>query len=98
MAKFIHELETLLAYPKLSSIQIVRDSIDPIKKTSAQLRLSAQERLLTAVNEQNQATIAEALQLFYNLKSLPETVLMVIDNAVKHTGEISAVSSDVYAF
>jgi hypothetical protein len=63
MAKIVQELETLLRSPALSSLAIVKESTGTIKRVGSQLRSSSQEQLLNALNEQNQATIAECLQV-----------------------------------
>ena len=81
-AKLISELESLLKNPKLVKIQIINHSITNIKLFGQNLRLLAQDRLLEAIQEKNQAAIANSLQVFYNLDSLPEIILMVIDHMV----------------
>jgi chaperonin cofactor prefoldin len=63
MAKIIQELETLLRSPALSSLAIVKSQTEIIKRMGSQLRSLSQERLLNALDEQNQATVAECLQV-----------------------------------
>lgn len=81
-AKLISELENLSTNPKLLEIQMISKSITSIKLFGQSLRLLAQDRLLEAIKDKNQAAIANSLQVFYNLDSLPEITLMVIDNMV----------------
>jgi hypothetical protein len=63
MAKIIYELEAMLRLPTLSSLAIVKGQMESIKRLGSQLRSSAQEKLLTALDEQNQTTVAECLQV-----------------------------------
>lgn len=65
MAKIVIELETLLQIPTLASLEIVKKQIDGIKRLGSQLRSIAQEKLLESLEEQNQATIAECLQVLF---------------------------------
>jgi hypothetical protein len=51
--------------------------------------LQAQERLLLALRERNQATVAACLQIYFNLQSLPEIVLLAVDHTVRQTVELS---------
>ena len=55
----------------------------------------AQDRLLSAVCDKNQAAIASSLQVFYNLDSLAEVLLLVIDATVKHTVDASRAALDI---
>ena len=63
MAKLINELETLMDKDPLRNIDFVKDSISSIKACGIQLRSKAQESLLTALKEKNQASIAVGLQV-----------------------------------
>jgi hypothetical protein len=78
MAKIVQELETLLRSPALSSLAIVKDQVETIKRIGSQLRSSSQEQLLAALNEQNQATIAECLQVPPPPSSLPPSLSRLI--------------------
>ena len=63
MAKLINELETLMDKDPLRNIDFVKGSISSIKACGIQLRSKAQESLLTALKEKNQASIAVGLQV-----------------------------------
>ena len=82
-AKTLNELERLLLNPKLVEIKYVADCVTNIKLFGKNIRLLAQDRLMSSVVEKNQAAIASSLQVFYNLQSLPEVILMIIDSTVK---------------
>lgn len=86
----LSELEKLLTIPKLTKINIVSDSIGSIKLFGENIRKLSQERLITSILEKNQASIASCLQVFYNLESLPEVILLVIDTIVRQTVELSS--------
>ena len=88
-AKTLNELETLLENEQLSKIKLVSLSAMDIKIFGRNLRQLAQDRLLAAVEEKNQAIIASTLQIFFNLQSLPAVVMLVVDTAVKRTVEKS---------
>jgi hypothetical protein len=88
-AKTVNELETLLGNQKLLEIKLVADCASTIKLFGQNIRLLAQDKLLTAITEKNQASIASCLQVFYNLRTLPEVIILVIDTAVKRTAEAS---------
>ncbi len=88
-AKTLSELERLLLNPKLLEIKFVSDCVNTIKQFGTSIRLLAQERLLSAIVDKNQAVIASSLQVFYNLDSLPEIVMLVVDQTVKSTVEAS---------
>ena len=63
MAKLLNELETLMDKDPLQNIDFVKDSISSIKSCGIRLRSKAQESLLTALKEKNQASIAVGLQV-----------------------------------
>lgn len=93
-AKTLNELEKLLINPKLMEIKFVNDSSTNIKLFGKNIRLLAQDRLLSSITEKNQASIASSLQVFYNLQCLPEIVMMVIDISVKKTADLSREALD----
>lgn len=66
---------------------MIRSSAAAIKQFASSIRVLAQNRLLEAAAEKNQAAMANYLQVFYNLDSLPEIVMMAIDQNVKLTLE-----------
>eukprot|EP01038_Epipyxis_sp_PR26KG_P011157 gene11157-14969_t len=88
-AKTLSELEKILKNQRLLEIKFVAENVTNIKLFGQNLRLLAQDRLLQAIADKNQASIASSLQVFYNLESLPEVILMVIDHIVKQTVELS---------
>jgi hypothetical protein len=49
---------------------------------------------LSALADRNQAYVAASLQVFFNLQSLPEVVLLAIDATVKETAELTRDSLD----
>jgi len=61
-----------------------------IRNYGQQLRGIAQERLLIALKERGQATVAACLQIFFNLNSLPEILLVAIDSTVTQTSQLSS--------
>lgn len=63
MAKTVHEMESLVRIPQLAAVKIVAAEIPGLRRLGQQLRSSAQERLLVALNEQNQATVGDCLQV-----------------------------------
>lgn len=63
MAKIIQELEMLLRSPALSALAVVKGQVENIKRLGSQIRSVSQERLLVALDEQNQSTVAECLQV-----------------------------------
>lgn len=88
-AKTLYELECLLETPSLMTVEYVVKYVPGIRQFGEQIREKAQERLLSALKERNQATVAASLQIFFNLKSLPQIVLLAIDTTVKHTVDLS---------
>lgn len=84
-ARTIAELESLLTNPKLLEIQIVHKSVNEIKTFSNNIRILSQTNLFQAIEEKNQLEISNFLQVFYNLESLYEINLLVIDHFVKKT-------------
>lgn len=97
IAKYVNELEGLLNQPSLQNITIVMDQTSPIRSFGLQLRQVAQERLLVALRERNQATMAGCLQIFFNLQSLPEILLLAIDSTVRFAVELSREALDLEA-
>ena len=91
------ELEKLLTNAPLLEIKLVADCASQVKSFGKNIRLLAQDRLLAAILEKNQASIANSLQVFYNLESLPEIILLVVDSTVKRTVEGSRTALDVEA-
>lgn len=94
-AKTVSELEKLLLNPSLVEVKLVGACAEEIKAFGQGVRLKAQEKLLGAIAEKNQAAIANSLQVFYNLDSLAEILLLVIDVTVKSTVERSRTALDV---
>ncbi len=88
-------LEKLLQSPRLLEVQLVSDCALSIKTFGKDIRILAQDRLLKAISEKNQASIASSLQVFYNLESLPEVILLAIDSAVHRTVENSRSALDI---
>jgi len=96
-ARTVSELEKLLANAPLLEIKLVADCASQVKSFGKNIRLLAQDRLLAAIQDKNQASIANSLQVFYNLESLPEIILLVVDSTVKRTVEGSRAALDVEA-
>lgn len=97
IAKYVNELEGLLNQPALQNIAIVMEQVSPVRSFGLQLRQVAQERLLVALRERNQATMAGCLQIFFNLQSLPEVLLLAIDSTVRFAVELSREALDLDA-
>ena len=96
-AKTVSELEKLLTNPPLVEIKLVADCASQVKAFGKNIRLLAQDRLLASIQEKNQASIANSLQVFYNLESLPEIILLVVDSTVKRTVDGSKAALDIEA-
>eukprot|EP01039_Chlorochromonas_danica_P010063 gene10063-11137_t len=94
-AKTISELEKLLSQPQLLEIQIIQRAAPSIKSFASHIRILAQEKLIEAIKEKNQAAMANYLQVFYNLDSLPEVIIAVIDQMTKVTLEGARDSLDL---
>lgn len=90
IAKTVQELEHLLLSPQLVTLQVVKGQVAQIRTFGGQLRELAREKLLGALRDQDQTTVADCLQVYFNLHSLPQAVLMAIDATVKDTIELSA--------
>ena len=91
------ELEKLLTNAPLVEIKLVADCASQVKAFGKNIRLLAQDRLLASIQEKNQASIANSLQVFYNLESLPEIILLVVDSTVKRTVDGSKAALDIEA-
>jgi hypothetical protein len=94
-ARTISELEKLLQIPQLLEVRLVAASAGEVRALGKSVRLLAQEKLTAAVREKNQAGIASSLQVFYNLESLPEVLLLVVDSTVKRAVEASRAALDL---
>ena len=94
-AKILHELEQLISITELQSIDIVAEHAASIRTFGKQLREASKERLLAGLKDRNQAVVADCLQIFFNLNSLPEIVLLAIDTAVRSTSDVSGASIDL---
>jgi hypothetical protein len=94
-AKTLHELEALIAIPSLLAIEMVAGHAGSIRAFGQQLREASKERLLAGLRDRNQAVVADCLQIFFNLHSLPEVVLLAIDTAVRATADVSTASIDL---
>lgn len=94
-AKTLHELEQLIKVPQLQAVHMVVQHAPSIRTFGEQLREASKERLLVALRDRNQAVVADCLQIFFNLQSLPEIVVLAVDNAVRATSDISSASIDL---
>ena len=91
-ARSVHELETLLFNEEdtaLSKVSIVALEIPKLKKIGGALRACAKEKMLTALKERNQASLGAALQVFFNLGTLDEMILLAIDYIVTESIKFS---------
>jgi hypothetical protein len=88
-------MEKLLCNPALLEIKCVSDYAPTVRTFGSSVRMLAQERLLAAIVEKNQAAMANSLQVFYNMDSLPEILLLVVDSTVKRTVDASRAALDV---
>jgi hypothetical protein len=88
-AKIVAELEKLLMIPHIQGIQLIADNIPTIKNFGSNIRMLAQSKLLEAISEKNQAAMAHYLQVFFNLESLPEILLISVDQTVRMAAEAS---------
>lgn len=94
-ARTLHELEQLVAAPSLQGLEMVSAHAFGIRTFGSQLREASKERLLVGLRDRNQAVVADCLQIFFNLHSLPEIVLLAVDSAVRATVDISGASIDL---
>lgn len=62
-AKPLLELETLITHPHLQGIEFVSKSVPYVRDFGVDLRHQAQDTLLGALKEKNQAVIATSLQV-----------------------------------
>lgn len=98
-AKVVAELEKLLTIPNIQGIQLVQQNVATIKSFGSNIRMLAQTKLLEATAEKNQAAMAHYLQVFFNLDSLPEILLLTVDQTVRLAADASkdALQLDVLA-
>lgn len=98
-AKVVAELEKLLTIPNIQGIQLVQQNVATIKSFGSNIRMLAQAKLLEATAEKNQAAMAHYLQVFFNLDSLPEILLLTVDQTVRLAADASkdALQLDVLA-
>lgn len=94
-AKTLYELEQLIVVPELQAVEMVTGHAASIRTFGTQLRQASKERLLVGLRDRNQAVVADCLQIFFNLHSLPEIVLLAVDNAVRATADVSCASIDL---
>ncbi len=90
-AKILFELEQFLNVPSLQAVQLVSSNANAIRLFGRRLREAARGRLISALRDRNQAAVADCLQIFFNLESLPEIVLVAVDHVVKAAADISVV-------
>ena len=90
-ARTISELETLLNTDTtgLMGVAIVKKDVKMIRNFAGVLRSAGQERLLLALSERNQASLASALQIFFNLQSLPEILILAIKKVCEECIDLS---------
>ena len=95
LARTINELEVLLKNKEIKDIAVVNSQARTISRIGVSLREIAQNKLLIALKDKDQATMASCLQLFFNLQSLPEILLLAVDTAVKGMVDVSRESLDL---
>ena len=88
-AKYLNELESLLSERSLTEVTIVKEQITFIKKFGVSLRSQAQEGLIVALKDRNQANVGAALQIFFNLQSLSEIIMFALDAIIKQIVDAS---------
>lgn len=88
-AKVVAELEKLLTIPNIQGIALVQQNVATIKSFGSNIRMLAQTKLLEATAEKNQAAMAHYLQVFFNLDSLPEILLLTVDQTVRLAADAS---------
>jgi hypothetical protein len=86
-AKNVADLEALIAnvVPGFQELELVKQATPQIQRCGARIREIAEAKFLAALGGLNQAAIGSALQVFFNLKSLPEIILRGIDHVVAVT-------------
>ena len=93
----VAELEALMAQPRLTGITIVSESVEELRAFASYLRAASQTVLLSSLQDQDQASLTSALQVFFQLGSLPEAVLLAIDHTVRLVADVLKEVVDVSA-
>jgi hypothetical protein len=96
-ARVLGDLESLMTLPRLASVKCVAESAGAIKALGQYVRSSSQAVLLTALRDQDQATLSSALQVFFHLRMLPEVTLLAVDDLVRLVAELVKEVVDVGA-
>lgn len=94
-AKILSELESLMQIPSLMEVSYVKTHSPSLNRFGHQLRVRAQDLLLSSLKERSQASVAASMQVFFNLHSLPPTLLLAIDTVIKSTIEASQACLDL---
>jgi hypothetical protein len=95
VAKLVNELEGLLANDDLHKLAYLTTRDKSIVKFGSALRLIAKQKLLQALKDSDQAGTASCLQIFFNLQSLPDTIVYAVDAHIHQAVELSRGSIDV---
>ena len=95
VAKLVSELEGLIALHHLNNVDYLRERKDGVLQFGLDLRQMAEERLLQALKESDQASAASCLQIFFNLGTLPRTLLFAVDAVIVETVRASRTLIDV---
>ena len=96
-SRHLAELETLLQLPRLKGVSLVSESASELHDFGGYVRAAAQGVLLASLQDQDSASLSSALQVFFQLGSLPEVVLMAADHTVRLVADVLKEVVDVNA-
>lgn len=96
-SRHLAELESLVQLPPLRGVAVVAESASELQAFGGYVRAAAQSALLSSLQEQEPASMASALQVFFQLGTLPEAVLMAIDHTVRLVADVLKEVVDVNA-
>lgn len=75
----------------MNTLALISEHGPAIREVGMDIRSTAQTQLVHALNHQNQAAIADCLQVFVNLNSLSEVVIFATDQLVNSAYDMSMV-------
>eukprot|EP01104_Vermistella_antarctica_P000795 TRINITY_DN10905_c0_g1_i1.p1 TRINITY_DN10905_c0_g1~~TRINITY_DN10905_c0_g1_i1.p1 ORF type:complete len:881 (+),score=171.55 TRINITY_DN10905_c0_g1_i1:217-2859(+) len=98
----VYELETIRKEADLSGVEVVDREVQWIVRTEHEVTSRAQRLLVQGLEIQNQAEVANALQVFYNLKVLKprvqatmEEVTRKVSSSIRNVLSVAALSEGI---
>uniref|UniRef100_A0A7S1KQ19 Conserved oligomeric Golgi complex subunit 5 helical domain-containing protein n=1 Tax=Percolomonas cosmopolitus TaxID=63605 RepID=A0A7S1KQ19_9EUKA len=70
---------------ELHGIHVVQESVQRVKRLQEQLKKEAQEQLMNALKQRQHMGISEALQIFYEMRTLRAEVTSLVAHAIQDT-------------